>query len=184
VAPPSVAQAAPPSAAPPSEPAERGRHHKAPRTVAHLDAPPAAEPPRPVPSPPAPPSAAPAPPTAAALAAQVRPAPPPPKPSAPARLDVADLRISGGIPRNDVMQAVGRTLDLVRHCIAEHGGLPAGDHADVSLTIDDQGFFVDVRGSGGVLGECGRQGLHAGKLRSQPDTGDVKVTVSLRMVEP
>ncbi len=105
-------------------------------------------------------------------------APRPTPPAGSARIDLADVRVSGGTSRNEVEQAVRRTLERVRGCAS---ACSAGDEARVSLTIDEDGFFTSIQGRGHPqIARCAAQALDKGRLRRRPDTGDVMVELVFR----
>jgi hypothetical protein len=134
--------------------------------------------------PPPPSSAAPAPPPGPAHGEFVAGAKPPPTAVAapPGRIDLADVRVSGGTSRNEVEWAVRRVLEQVRACAGAPG---PGTQADVMLTIDEEGFFVDLKGRGDPkIARCATQSLESGRLRRRPDTGDIQVMVTFRVVTP
>ena len=136
----------------------------------------------------APPTAAPtAPPLPAALvAAPVTAAPvTAPPPAAPPRLVVGAVQIIGGGSATDIKRRVGAAEATIRACLAATPGLKSGAAAVVDFVIDEDGFFGEPKMSGdGLLSRCARQAVKGARLDRRPDTGDVRVSVPLRLEAP
>jgi serine/threonine-protein kinase len=138
---------------------------------------PAPAPAEPTPEPEPAPAVKPATPVAAA------PSRPTPKPAAPPKLVIADATVDGGASTRKIRSRMRDAHGDIRACVGGLSGLTAGDRATVSLLIDSDGFFTDVRGNGNSgLARCGTRAVKSlNRLKRRPDTGDITVRLSLRM---
>ena len=91
--------------------------------------------------------------------------------------------MSGGASKRKIRKVVERAYPRIRACVAGLSGLRAGQRADLEFSIDADGFFGEWGGRGaGPLGQCAKKTLkRVNRLKRRPDTGGIKVTVSLRM---
>ncbi|MBU0552139.1 hypothetical protein KJ940_11660, partial [Myxococcota bacterium] len=98
----------------------------------------------------------------------------------PGQLSFSRARVKGGASDRQVNARLKAAEGDIRACAAT---IPAGRRAEVVFTVDGDGFFIDVGGRGDpALLACGVQGVkRLGRLGRRPDTGQVEVTLPLKM---
>ena len=126
------------------------------------------------------------PPTPPTVVAVTTPAPkpvaPPPPPSPP-KLTIDAVKVAGGASKSQIQRVVKKTYGKIRACVSDLSGLRAGQRATVEFSIDEDGFFGEWNTTGSKpLAQCARKPLRrVNRLKRRPDTGGIRVTVTLRM---
>ncbi len=112
--------------------------------------------------------------------------PPPPPPAAPPVLRFGGLDVVGGASTRTIRRTVSGGFDDIEDCVEGKSGLTAGRRATVRFVIDADGFFGGFGGDGDpALVECGTRVLRRiNRLTRRPDTGDIRVSLPLRLEAP
>lgn len=91
--------------------------------------------------------------------------------------------MAGGASKSQIQRVVKKTYGKIRACVSDLSGLRAGQRATVEFSIDEDGFFGEWNTTGSKpLAQCARKPLRrVNRLKRRPDTGGIRVTVTLRM---
>ena len=113
----------------------------------------------------------------------VTPPPVAPPPAAPPELRFGALQVVGGASGGRIGDTVEGGYDAIRACVAQAPPIAAGKRATVRFVIDADGFFGSFEAEGdNTLAACGQRVLRRiNRLARRPDTGDIRVALSMSM---